>query len=108
MSRRQPGMRVGAILGGDNKVVKFLGYGVYEGDEIPDAAAAGFADMCRDAGVTNPKIRLDNGDVVWGCECWWGPEEMIRSKMTEYEVAGYRVDTVRIADARREARPLRL
>jgi len=20
----------------------------------------------------NPKIRLDSGGVVWGCECWWG------------------------------------
>lgn len=23
----------------------------------------------------NPKIELDNGDVVWGYQCWWGPEE---------------------------------
>lgn len=21
----------------------------------------------------NPLIVLDNGDEVWGCECWWGP-----------------------------------
>lgn len=23
---------------------------------------------------SNPKIILDDGEVVWGCECWWGPE----------------------------------
>jgi hypothetical protein len=25
----------------------------------------------------NPKILLDNGEVVWGYESWWGPEEEI-------------------------------
>ena len=22
-------------------------------------------------GIPNPKIILDNGDIVWGWECWW-------------------------------------
>jgi hypothetical protein len=21
---------------------------------------------------SNPRIKLDNGKTVWGCECWWG------------------------------------
>jgi len=21
----------------------------------------------------NPRLRLENGDIVWGCECWWIP-----------------------------------
>ena len=25
--------------------------------------------------VANPCIELDDGGVVWGMECWWGPEE---------------------------------
>lgn len=25
--------------------------------------------------IGNPRIRLDDGRYVWGCECWWGPEE---------------------------------
>lgn len=25
-------------------------------------------------GVVIPKIVLDDGQVVWGAECWWGPE----------------------------------
>ena len=24
---------------------------------------------------SNPKIVLDNGDVVYGCQVWWQPEE---------------------------------
>lgn len=24
-------------------------------------------------GAPNPKITLDNGDVIWGYECWWSP-----------------------------------
>jgi len=23
--------------------------------------------------MTNPRIRLDDGSVIWGAECWWGP-----------------------------------
>lgn len=23
----------------------------------------------------NPRLDLDNGSTVWGCECWWMPEE---------------------------------
>ncbi|QGZ53306.1 hypothetical protein GPZ77_34310 (plasmid) [Streptomyces sp. QHH-9511] len=22
----------------------------------------------------NPRLDLDGGGVVWGCECWWMPE----------------------------------
>ena len=24
-----------------------------------------------DFGLTNPRIELDGGGVIWGCECWW-------------------------------------
>ena len=23
----------------------------------------------------NPKIRLDSGEVIYGCQCWWVPVE---------------------------------
>lgn len=29
----------------------------------------------------NPKILLDSGDVVWGMQCWWGPEDQIKRKL---------------------------
>lgn len=25
----------------------------------------------------NPCIHLDSGDIVWGYQCWWGPEERL-------------------------------
>lgn len=28
--------------------------------------------------LRNPCIRLDDGRVVWGFQCWWGSEEYIR------------------------------
>lgn len=93
--RAKQGERVYAVLSATPEEVSFLGFGVYVGDEVPPAPmgfvravfnAATWEDFDRvvaeDAGSepnpaarpTNPKIVLDDGEVVWGCECWWGPE----------------------------------
>ena len=106
MSAHTPGERVGAIFGADpaRKAVEFFGYGVYVGDEVPPEEAGGFGGIVRAAGHTNPKILLDNGDVVWGCECWWGPEPAIRRRLAQYETDGWTIKTVRIADEREAAR----
>ena len=74
------GQRVGAIFSAKDSVVQFLGYGEYVGDKIPPANIGGF-----NLGLPNPKIRLDNGEIVWGCECWWGPEEKIRKSLELYD-----------------------
>lgn len=68
----EPGTRVGAIRNiGLNLKAYFFGWGVYQGNE-----------PCpRLGGHPNPKIQLDNGKVVWGCECWWGPEERIKREL---------------------------
>lgn len=64
------GTRVGAMVSEKDGVVRFLGYGVYEGDfNYP-----GY-------NLLNPRIKLDNGDVVWGLECWWGSENRIKEKL---------------------------
>jgi hypothetical protein len=88
------GDRVGAILGGKDGVVKFLGWGVYVGDEVPPADVGGF-----NFGQSNPKITLDNGDTVWGCECWWGSVEGIQRWLDSAK----EVVTVSISDARQQA-----
>lgn len=93
------GDRVGAIIGGDAKRVELLGFGVYSGDEVPEGAR-GMGPLMVEAGMTNPKITLDNGDVVWGCECWWGPEAEIIRRIEEWRAAGAEIIDVRIADAR--------
>lgn len=69
------GDRVGAILKANEKTVHLLGYGVFDGDvEHPEF------------GFPNPRITLDSGGHVWGCECWWGPEEKVRASIGEREI----------------------
>lgn len=91
----KPGERVYAVLSATSDEVSLLGFGVYVGDEVPPApvgavravfGAATWEEFDRvvaeDLGgepnpalrPTNPKIVLDDGQVVWGAECWWGPE----------------------------------
>lgn len=62
------GDRVGAIQYSNKEVVNFYGYGTYEGEQ----PCPKFFDL------PNPKIKLDNGKIVWGMECWWGPEEEVK------------------------------
>jgi hypothetical protein len=104
MSEHDVGSRVVAIAKADNETISIYGYGIYEGDfqhpylEPPDSdqviemlKRSGFAQEDIDKlqpediqqmikGFTsvmgkNPRIKLDNGKIVWGCECWWGPVE---------------------------------
>jgi hypothetical protein len=92
----KPGTRVGAILGGADGKVDFLGYGTYKGDEVPsNTGPKSMTGMLAEVGCPNPKIELDNGDVVWGCECWWGPEPEVRKRLD-----GLTVTLVRICDYR--------
>lgn len=68
--------RVYAVLGADRDRIQLIGFGEYTGDEVPSEEAAGpMAKAMHEVGIPNPKIVLDNGEVVWGCECWWGPED---------------------------------
>ena len=77
----RPGDRVGAVSHGKDGILYIFGYGTYEGDFVPDESAVGWAaEAAREVGVTNPKIRLDSGKTVWGCECWWGSEKAIQAR----------------------------
>jgi hypothetical protein len=95
-------MRVGAILGQTKNQIKFLGYGVYEGDfPVPqEQAAVGVFGMPLPEEHKNPRLRLDNGDIVWGCESWWGSEEKIRNLLEKHEHGGGTVVTVSIVEER--------
>jgi hypothetical protein len=66
----------------DDKMCHIYGCGVYEGDYIMPTVKNGgpvgvIADMARKLGHKNPRIKLDDGNIVWGCECWWGPESVL-------------------------------
>ena len=90
------GSRIGAILGARGDTVEFLGYGVYVGDEVPVTAAGQLGDICREAAAPNPKLVLDDGSIVWGCECWWGPEDAVRERLKRYKrVAVVEIEAVR-------------
>lgn len=94
--------RVGAFLSADKNTVKFLGFGVYEGEFVPIEAVGVFAEALREYGATNPRIRLDNGDVVYGCECWWEGESEVQKRLTRWKEIGCNIVTVSIDDVRAE------
>ena len=86
---RQPGDRVGAILEADTETVKLLGFGVYEGEEIPPPNIEKHM-FCP--GIPNPKILLDNGEIVWGCQCWFASEEKVKAMIGNRRVVEARIE----------------
>jgi len=85
MASRKIGDRVGAICGklpGDK--LGFFGYGVYEGDVVPPPGVGMFTVDFNELNIPNPKITLDNGKTVWGCECHWGSEDKIKSDIERW------------------------
>ena len=93
----KPGARIGAIQSANEQQVHLLGYGVYDGD-FPYAP---FQDDPSFT-ITTPRMTLDDGSVVWGPECWWGPEEKIRASIGQREVV--RVKPVQVDFPEGEAR----
>lgn len=113
-------MRVVAVRNTDDDgTVYIFGRGEYVGDEVPpeDIVFMGVSfrqameqwvkagmvkDMeeARERLPENPKIVLDNGKVVWGCECWWGSEE----RFNEGAGKGVKVVEVSIDEYREEGR----
>ena len=75
------GERVGAIESQEEGVTKFYGYGTFQGHTIPPENVGGF-----NFGRPNPTIRLDSGDIVYGCECWWGPEKEVAKMIAGTEI----------------------
>lgn len=96
---KKPGARVFAMESANDTEVRSFGCGVYEGDFVPTEAAGFFADCAKELGHTNPRIRLDSGKIVYGCECWWGLESVM-----EKTVAGRTIVQVDIDEVRAKAR----
>lgn len=103
----KPGERVFAVASGKDGVLEVYGAGVYEGDfpyldtastEPMSPEAMMKHDMAvvdRGGSMHNPRIKLDNGKYVWGCECWWGPEEVIRKQYEGYKFVEVDIDVLR-------------
>lgn len=75
------GDRIGAILSANKSTVYLLGYGTYEGRE-----------MISDFPIPNPKLLLDDGTVVWGYQCWWGPEEIVKQSIGDRKVVPAKIE----------------
>jgi hypothetical protein len=89
--------RVAAIISSDEeaKTVTYLGAGTYAGFFKLPEYAGGF-----NFGQENPRIDLDNGTTVWGCECWWGPTEAVQQQLEKFKERGYDIVMVNIDEIR--------
>ena len=96
MAKAKIGERVGAILSANDDVVKLLGFGVYAGDFKPDVPCLGFSPEELPDGFVNPKIQLDDGRVVWGCQCWWGTEDSVCGMIDGRKVITVGIDGVEV------------
>lgn len=98
---RTIGSRVGALASADEVKAYVYGFGMYVGDEIPETAGGWMGEALRESKVQNPKIVLDDGSVVWGCECWWGPEEDVRRRIGDREIVLVDIREARVEAARK-------
>tara|TARA_R100000027_G_scaffold67662_1_gene67555 strand:+ start:1582 stop:1845 length:264 start_codon:yes stop_codon:yes gene_type:complete len=67
-------MKVIAIESIKDGLMKSYGEGEYIGDKEPDGG------WMKDTGIKNPCIKLDNGNFIWGFQCWWGEVEKFNEK----------------------------
>lgn len=108
----KPGDRVVAMSHSEGNKIFLYGKGVYEGDfayedvtstEPVVAGTERFRDHFQRlmAGEIqawlNPRIRLDSGQIVWGCECWWQSEAMFDRMVekTNPEIVAVDIDEVK-------------
>ncbi len=94
---RTVGQRVGVIIKAGNGEVWSLGEGVYEGYIKLPKKAVGF-----NFGQKNPRIKLDNGKFVYGCECWWGDLDTLNKYMKEWLKKGYKIINIDIDEHRKK------
>lgn len=89
------GDRVGAVLDVHDGVVRLFGYGTYIGEEIPNEKVSGFGSILRTSNIPNPKIQLDSGKDVFGCECWWTFEDVVQTMTSIKKVVIVDIDEIR-------------
>lgn len=97
-SRPQPGDRVGAYLSYDQHHMELLGYGVYQGRHEPSIKG-----LATESWVHH-KIVLDDGRVVWGFMCYWGPEAKVRAMEASRTVTRNDIDLIESMQRELESR----
>ena len=92
------GDRVGCVWSSTPEEIEFAGYGAYAGWEVPPLHGAGDVGTVLHAeGRPNPKITLDNGETIYGCMCWWGPESKVRVALAVAQANGVTVTEIGVA-----------
>ena len=89
MPSAKVGERVYAIRNSDEETIYAYGPGVYAGLQKPPVGTRtcfGVIDEDWPETYVNPRIDLDNGGVVWGCQCWWGPEDEVSRSFGDRKV----------------------
>lgn len=69
-----------------NKKAWCLGEGTYMGCEEPPKEVQENYVGAYPKGETNPKIQLDTGETVWGCQCWWSLKETSERELEDYQI----------------------
>lgn len=101
MSAWTIGTRVAAVMDAAGGEVRLFGFGVYEGDFVfgdeSSTQPEGFvATLAKRRGFRNPRIRLDDGKIVWGCECWWLPEETFHKRFAGLRIVPADIEAERV------------
>jgi len=95
------GTKVMAISHSTKSEVYVFGRGTYEGELAPKdyptehQPAGMMGRYLTEQGMTNPCIKLEDEKLIWGCECWWGPEEVVEEKIQGLEVKTLDIQAVR-------------
>lgn len=80
------GERVGVLFSLTHTKAKLIGYGTYVGYETPDESLSELSAMLSDNYIPDHKIRLDNGEVVWGHQCArFAQESVVKNKLATLE-----------------------
>jgi len=97
MTRAKVGERVGVLRGmikGTDKCGVF-GFGVRIPNEIPKKGIYFVGVDLHKRGVEVPTMLLDNGEKVYGCECWWGRESYIKEVLENHNIVECSIEDYR-------------
>ena len=89
------GMRVGVFHSCTKDTLLLFGYGVYEADEVPPEGIFGPSGPMSTLEMPLPKLRLDDGLIIWGCEAWWCPEAEVQAMAQGREVIRPKIESQR-------------
>ena len=89
------GDRVGAYISNRDGAVEFLGYGVLSGFALPKEGVGYVCDSFVKEKRQDAVIKLDTGETVYGCECFWSTEEAVKTVLEKKQIVPVTVAAIR-------------